>query len=369
MVAIARNTTLDMMPGVTAHAERILVVGPAWVGDMVMAQSLFMHLRQRDVDCVIDVLAPSWSQPLLARMNEVREAIVLPLGHGQFGLAHRYRLGRSLRERYDRAIVIPRSFKAALVAFFARIPRRTGYRGEWRYGLLNDIHPLDKSLLRQTVQRYVALGGPADGLQAPPHTPFPRLHVDMANRERVLSQLGLDRQREVVAMMPGAEYGSAKRWPPAHYAQLAQSLLAAGKQIWVFGSDKDKAVAEMIIAGVGVSPADSHAMVNLCGRTRLEDVVDLLSLAQVAVSNDSGLMHVAAAVGVPLVAIYGSSTPEYTPPLSERAEVVYRALECSPCFKRTCPLGHTDCLNGIASETVLAQVNKQLKVGGKADGA
>ncbi len=351
-----------MTPGVTLGAtlgtERILVVGPAWVGDMVMAQSLFMHLRRQDADCVIDVLAPSWSQPLLARMDEVREAIALPVAHGELALSRRYRLGCSLRKHYDRAIVIPRSFKAALVPFFARIPRRAGYRGELRYGLLNDIRTLDKRVLCQTVQRYVALGESGGNLRAPPHTPFPRLRVDTTNRERIVGQLGLDMRRDVVALMPGAEYGLAKCWPPAHYAQLARSLVAAGKQVWLFGSDKEKAVAEVIIGGAAGHRGERHAMVNLCGRTRLEDVVDLLSLAQVAVSNDSGLMHVAAAVGIPLVAVYGSSTPDYTPPLSAHAEIVYRGLECSPCFKRICPLGHTDCLNGIPADAVLERIKK-----------
>lgn len=343
----------------TTPAERILVVGPAWVGDMVMAQSLFMRLREQAADCVIDVLAPAWSQPLLARMDEVREAIILPVGHGRLALAQRYRLGRSLRGRYDRAIVIPRSFKSALVPWFARIPRRSGYRGEMRYGLLNDIRTLDKQVLHQTVQRYVALGERGEMKDAPP-TPLPHLRVEPGNRERVVQQLGLDTQRPVVAMMPGAEYGPAKRWPPVYYAQVARAQVAAGRQVWLFGSHKDQAVAETIVReAAGTAAAQNESVVNLCGRTRLEDAVDLLSLVRVALSNDSGLMHVAAAVGVPLVAVYGSSTPDYTPPLSPRAEVVYHALACSPCFKRSCPLGHTDCLNGITPDEVLQRIEKQ----------
>ncbi len=333
-----------------------------------MAQSLFMRLREQAADCVIDVLAPAWSQPLLARMDEVREAIVLPVGHGRLALAQRYRLGRSLRGRYDRAIVIPRSFKAALVPWFAGIPRRSGYRGEIRYGLLNDIRALDKQVLRQTVQRYVALGERGEMKDAPPSTPVPHLRVDPVNRERVVQQLGLDTQRPVVAMMPGAEYGPAKRWPPTYYAQVARTQVAAGRQVWLFGSHKDQAVAETIVHEAGTQSeakagAQDGVVVNLCGRTRLEDAVDLLSLARVALSNDSGLMHVAAAVGVPLVAVYGSSTPDYTPPLSPRAEVIYHALACSPCFKRSCPLGHTDCLNGITPDEVLQRIEKQAAVG------
>ena len=344
-----------------APAERILVVGPAWVGDMVMAQSLFMTLRGQQPGVVIDVLAPAWSKPILARMPEVHEAVPLPTGHGELGLRARWRLGRSLRERgYSRAIVIPRSLKAALVPWFARIPRRTGYRGEFRYGLLNDLRPLDKTVLTQTVQRYVALGRDRDA-ELPPPIPLPSLRIDEVNRTRQVHALGLDLDRPIVAMMPGAEYGPAKRWAPASFARVAQLLADQGYRVWLLGSDKDSATAETIRAIVG------PAAVNLCGRTRLEDAIDLLSLARVALTNDSGLMHVAAAVGVPLVALYGSSTPAYTPPLSDLARAVYLGLDCSPCFERNCPLGHLNCLRLITPERVLAEIGEVLGVRG--DGA
>lgn len=327
---------------------RILVVGPAWVGDMVMAQSLFMTLAARGAE--VDVVAPQWSLPLLSRMSEVRRAIGLPVGHGSFGLLQRWRIGRSLRSAgYDQAIVLPRSLKAALIPFFAGIPRRTGYRGEMRYGLINDMRALDKQRLPRVVDRYVALGLAGD--VAPPYDiPVPHLAVDAANRDRLLAQLGLDTQRPVVAFMPGAEYGPAKRWPLEHYAALARELIAAGRQVWVLGSAKEQGDGAAIAAA-------APGVINLCGRTRLEDVIDLLSLAGAAVSNDSGLMHVAAASGIPLVALYGSSTPAYTPPLSRQAQVLYLALECSPCFQRDCPLGHTRCLTGIEPRQVLAALN------------
>lgn len=338
--------------------QRYLIVGPAWVGDMVMAQSLYMLIREREPDAAIDVLAPSWSLPLLQRMPEVRRAIEVPVGHGQFGLSVRWRIGRALRaERYDRAIVLPRSLKAALIPYLAGARRRTGYLGELRYGLLNDIRPLDKTALPRVIDRYHFLA--LDGEPLPAQSPQPRLTVDSENQQRVLQQLGLHAHREIVALMPGAEYGPAKQWPLHYYGELAARLVAQGFQVWVFGSHKDRAAAEAImnIAGAGVS--------NLCGRTQLVDVVDLLALATVAVSNDSGLMHVAAAVGTPLVAIYGSSTPNYTPPLTARAEVIWQALECSPCFKRQCPLGHTDCLNGISVTTVEQHLQRLLAAGGE----
>lgn len=330
--------------------NRILVVGPAWIGDMVMAQSLFITLRQRFPDSAIDVLAPGWSLPLLARMPEVRAAIEMPLGHGEFGFAARRRLGIELRANgYDRAIVLPRSWKSALVPFFARIPQRTGYRGELRYGLLNDIRPLDKTVLTQTVQRFVALGLEADA-KLPPPIPQPKLRMEGMQRERLLGALDLDTGRPIVALLPGAEYGPAKRWPVEHFAWLAQRLVKDGYAVWVFGSQKEKPLGETIVDGLGVDA------VNLCGRTRLIEAADLLSLAQCAVTNDSGLMHVAAGMGVRVIAIYGSSSPEYTPPLTDKAEVVYLKLECSPCFQRECPLGHLNCLKQIAVEDIYRRV-------------
>ncbi|HXG29917.1 MAG TPA: lipopolysaccharide heptosyltransferase II [Nevskiales bacterium] len=327
-------------------AQKILVVGPSWVGDMVMAQSLFITLRRQAPDCLIDVLAPGWSLPLIARMPEVRRGIEWPVAHGEFGLGKLRRLGLALRaEHYDRAIVLPRKLKAALAPWFARIPRRTGYRGELRFGLINDPRPLDTARLRQTVQRFVALGlerPPA----AAPDIPPPRLRVDEDNRARLLRELGLDLGRPVVALMPGAEYGPAKQWPPAYFAQLAARLVAAGRQVWILGSAKEAALGDSIRAG-------NERVMNLCGRTRLADTVDLLSLCVRAVTNDSGLMHVAAAAGTPLVAIYGSSTPDYTPPLTPAADVLYLRLDCSPCFERTCPLGHYHCLRRIGVDRVL----------------
>ena len=332
--------------------EKYLIVGPSWIGDMVMAQSLFMTLKQQNPDCIIDVLAPQWSLPMLQRMDEVNEALALPVGHGEFAFGTRRGIGRALRSKgYSHAIVIPRSLKSALVPFFAGIKQRTGYRGEMRYGLLNDIRPLDKKLLSQTVQRYVALGL-AQNSPLPPETPYPKLRVDLENQQSALQKLTLNLDRPVIGFMPGAEYGPAKQWPTNDYGKLAQRLSTDGYQIWIFGSKKDQQVTDQIknIGGAAVT--------NLAGRTELVDVVDLLALCKLTVCNDSGLMHVAAAVERPLVAIYGSSTPDYTPPLTDRAEVCYLNLECSPCFKRECPLGHTNCLKNISVDNVFDAIKR-----------
>ena len=324
----------------------ILIIGPSWVGDMVMAQSLFIMLSRRQVQ--IDVLAPGWSLPIIQRMPQVRHAVEMPLGHGELGLGIRWRLARKLRlNGYDQAIVLPGSFKSALLPWWAGIPRRTGYLGEFRFGLINDRRPLDKALLTQTVQRFVALG-----MEQPrpelPLIPQPRLKIDSNNLQRLLDKLELSRDRPVLAFMPGAEYGPAKQWPADYFGALALALEKAGYQIWILGSAKDRAVGEQIC-----TLADTRTF-NLCGKTTLTDTVDLLSICDKAVTNDSGLMHVAAAVGVHVIALYGSSTPEHTPPLSERKDMLYLALECSPCFQRTCPLGHYHCLRHIAVEQVLS---------------
>jgi heptosyltransferase-2 len=325
---------------VNSNTKRILVIGPAWVGDMVMAQSLFMTLREQYEDAQIDVVAPAWSMPILARMPEVSQGISLPVAHKQLGLSKRWKLGRELKAaHYDQAIVLPRSYKAALVPFFAGIAQRTGYRGEMRYGLINDIRPLDKSVLTRTVQRYVALGLPKSA-NLPPAVPYPRLKIDSGNQRRLLEQLGLKSDRPLVGLMPGAEYGPAKQWPIDKYIELARRLIARGEQVWVFGSRKEQAMGEQITDAV-------QGVMNLCGKTSLEDAIDLIALCGKVVTNDSGLMHVACATDAEVIAIYGSSSPDYTPPLSDKATVVYKNLECSPCFDRTCRFGHYNCLENI----------------------
>ena len=331
-------------PSGSPQSGQILVIGPSWVGDMVMAQSLFIALKRRAV-CEIDVLAPAWSLPILARMPEVRNGISMPLGHGQLGLRTRYQLGKMLaQKRYHQAIVLPGSFKSALVPFFAGIPLRTGFRGEMRTLLLNDMRILDKAALPTTVSRFVSLAFPKN--TAPPVPfPVPRVRPDASNQSR-LRQLHQLSTQPAIAFMPGAEYGPAKQWPIAHFRALALDLVSLGYQIWVLGSGKDRPAGEEIAQDVA-------EIRNLAGHTELGDAVDLLALASAAVTNDSGLMHVAAALDLPLVALYGSSSPEHTPPLSSRAVIRTLKLDCAPCFERTCPLGHTRCLTGIPPESVL----------------
>lgn len=336
-----------MRHGVVANTpEAILIVGPSWVGDMIMAQGLYRALKEANPNSQIDVLAPAWSAGILARMPEIRRVIEMPVGHGRFGWGIRRDLGRSLRGQYQRAIVLPNSWKSALVPWFANIPRRTGFVGEFRYGLLNDVRYLQKISIPRLLDRYRLLAGP----DASPLNPS--LRVDATAQAASFGRLGLALDKPVLALCPGAEYGPAKRWPTAHYAALARAKLQTGWQVWLFGAEKDAPVTAEI------NQLSDNACIDLAGRTILTEVVDLLSVARCVVSNDSGLMHVAAAVGVPLLAIYGSSDPGYTPPLSDRARVLSLNMSCSPCFKRECPLGHLDCLKRLMPEQVLAEMDK-----------
>lgn len=332
-----------------SEPSKLLIVGPSWVGDMVMAQSLYRMLAARAQATEIDVLAPPWSLPVLARMPEVRRGVEMDIGHGELKFRERWRVARRLRdEAYSQAIVLPRSLKAALVPFLARIPKRTGFLGERRYGLINDVRPFEKRKLDKTVLRFMALGLNS-ATQVLPEIPAPRLRVDPQARAAVMARLELDADRPAVALMPGAEYGPAKRWPTHSFAALAARLADAGIAVWILGSAKERALAEQILA-----QANRPLVHNLCGSSSLPEVIDLLSATRAAVSNDSGLMHIAAAVGTHVVAIYGSSSPSFTPPLSDNKTVFYAGLSCSPCFQRTCPLQHLNCLNNIDVDDVYA---------------
>ena len=332
--------------------RRLLVVGPSWVGDTVLAQPLLTLLQKRHPGADIDFLAPPWTAPLVERMPEAASAIVNPFGHGVLALSERRQFGQSLRSNaYDACLVLPNSFKSALIPWFAGIPLRTGYRGELRYGLLNDLRRLDTAALPQMVQRFAALGI-GHGETLPAMLPSPKLTSTPAQQNAVTTRLNLDTRVSPLIFCPGAEYGPAKRWPEEHFATLARHLLDAGQQIWILGSPKDAAIAETINAGT------AGRCVNLCGKTSLAEAVDLLTMARGVVTNDSGLMHVAAAVDRPLIALYGSSSPAFTPPISRQASVLSLNLDCSPCFKRDCPLEHFRCMKELTPAQVLAAIRE-----------
>jgi heptosyltransferase-2 len=335
--------------------RKVLIVAPSWIGDTILAQPLFTRLCEKHRGLALDAYAPAWVAPVLARMPEVRRVIPNPFVHGEFNLGGRWRAGRELkREGYDAAIVLPNSWKSALLPFFAGIPQRIGFLGEARHGLLNRIHKLDESALPQLAERYAQLAEAPGALPQRP-LPAPRLTVDDTAVSATLNSLQLGREPAPVVFCPGAEYGPAKRWPAQHFAELARALAQDGHPVWLVGSGKDAP------ACAGIEAQAGGACINLCGKTSLAQAIDLISCARLVVSNDSGLMHVAAALQRPLVALYGSSSPAYTPPLSPQAQIVSLGLECSPCFKRECPLGHFRCMNDLTPAMVLQRTKEALQ--------
>jgi heptosyltransferase-2 len=314
---------------------RLLVVAPNWIGDALMAQPLLARLREKLPDVRIDVLAPPWVAPVARRMPEVTEVIEAALAHGPLQLRARWRLGRSLRPRgYDQAIVLPNTWKAALLPFFADIALRSGYVGESRYGLLNLLYRTPPGKDRPDMRLHYARLAEAPGTEPLQPLPHPRLRVDSNEIELVQQRFGIVGRYAVLC--PGAEYGPAKRWP--YFADLARSMSLPGV---VLGSPADHESARGIEG------------LNLVGKTTLDEAIALIAGAHAVVSNDSGLMHVAAALDRPQVALYGSSSPEHTPPASAQARVIWLRIECSPCYQRECPLGHFRCMKEISVEMVL----------------
>ena len=334
-------------------AVKILVLGPAWVGDMVMAQSLFKTLKANRPNCTIDVAAPAWTLPLLERMPEVSGKIALPFKHGEFAFWQRIKFGKSLKNQgYTQSIILTNSLKSALLPWSACIKKRTSFLGEMRYGLVNDIRPLDKTKLKKTVERFLTLGL-ANGEALPAQIPNPMLVADSAAAMTVLSKLNLpfNAQSKTLGLCPGAEYGEAKRWPAEYYAEVANFALNKGWQVMLFGSDKDVPVTKQI------NQITQNRCIDLGGKTKLGEAIDIMSLCETVISNDSGLMHVAAALNKKLIAIFGSSDPYHTPPMHPDAIVEYLALDCSPCFKRECPLGHLNCLRQITPIKINSVLN------------
>jgi heptosyltransferase-2 len=345
-----------VFPAELKKIQKILVIGPAWIGDMMMAQTLFKLLKLRNPQTQIDVLASGWTRQLIACMPEVTDVIDMPLGHGAFGLGERRALGKSLVGKgYDQAIVLPNSFKSAFIPFFAKIPLRTGWRGELRYGLLNDARVLDKKNYPLMVQRYAALALPK-GAAPLTEFPYPELRVDQSQRPQLLTKFALQLDRPLLIICPGAEYGPAKRWPEHYFAEVVDEKIRTGWQVWLMGSAKDRQVTDAI-RNLLSDEARAHCH-NLAGSTNLGEAIELMACADAVLSNDSGLMHIAAALQKPIAVIYGSTSPEHTPPLSKQVSIISNQIECSPCFERECPKVHHKCLRELMPQQVLHALNK-----------
>ena len=314
---------------------RILVVAPSWIGDVLMAQPLLARLHENAAGLQLDVLAPEWVAPVARRMPEVQEVIAVPFRHGGLQLRSRWDVGRALRGRgYQRAIVLPNTWKSALVPFFAHIPVRAGYVGESRYGLLNLRYRKSKD---PTPQHYARLSEPP-GEPVKEPLPRPRLRAMPQQIESTKKRFGIAQRYAVLC--PGAEYGPAKRWP--YFKALSERMEL---QVVILGSPNDAEAARGIPG------------TNLVGETTLDQAIDLIAGADFVVSNDSGLMHIAAALGRPQAALFGSSSPEHTPPLSAAARVLWLRVECSPCFQRECPLGHFRCMRELTVDLVLKEID------------
>lgn len=339
-----------------AHV-RILIISPNWIGDAVMAQPLLQLLKQRDQDCVIDILAPAWVAPVWRAMSEVAEVIEAPFQHGKLQLRERWRFARLLKQRgYREAYVLPNTLKFALIPWMAGIARRVGYRGEQRYGLINVMHHDDAVTPRAMVPFYAALAeAPVPTLTADRRWPRPTLHIAPALSDEVCQSLALDAARPLYVFAPGAEFGAAKRWPEQHFASLAQRIHNSDttSQIVLLGSPKDKSVCEAIAA-------EAPFVHNMAGVTTLAQAVALISKAKAVVSNDSGLLHVASACNRPVLAIYGPTDPDHAPPFSDRARSLSLRLACAPCRQRECPLGHHHCMQQLVPDMVEQALNQIL---------
>jgi len=326
-----------------------LLIAPQWIGDAVMTQPLLAALHAQGQRLTVGALP--WVAPVYRAMAEVHRVIEFPFAHGRLQLAQRYQWARRLRGQFQRAVVCPNSFKSALIPWLAGTPQRIGYRGEARWGLLNQALPNPARDSRGSmVAHYLALaGGP---VPAATSSIRPVLHVRADVRIAVLGSWGLHANGYYV-FAPGAEYGPAKRWPAQYFAELAARLDAP---VLLLGSAHEAALCEEIVRLAQSMRAGSCT--SLAGRSSLDESMALVAGARAVVSNDSGLMHVAAAFGTPQVALFGSSNPLHTPPLSDAARVLwlkddaaYRPpLDCAPCYARTCPLGHTRCLNDLTPQ-------------------
>ncbi|NDP61461.1 lipopolysaccharide heptosyltransferase II [Polaromonas sp.] len=328
-----------------------LIIAPQWIGDAVMTEPLLRRLQARGEHLTVGALP--WVAPVYRAMPQVADVIEFPFAHGGLQFKARRSIARRLAGQFDKAYVLPNSLKSALLPFLASIPERIGYLGEARIGLLTHRLKNPKNKLPM-VAFYSALSGET-GLDGD----RPELHMDAAQVEAALHQLGLLRGAYVV-FAPGAEFGPAKRWPARHFSELAAKLDAT---VVLLGSGKEAALCEEIAAPVNAVQAGK--CLNLAGKTSLPQALALIAASRSTISNDSGLMHVAAALGVPQVAIFGSSSPLHTPPLNDRARVLWLKadpayqppLDCAPCFARECPLGHTRCLNDIGAERVLTALH------------
>lgn len=342
-------------------APRTLVISPNWIGDAVMAQPLLALLKRHHPERAIDVLAPPAVAPVWRAVAEADSVLETPFRHRALQLRERWRYARELRTRgYADAYVLPNTLKYALIPWLAGIPRRVGYQGEMRYGLINLMHH-DDTPPRPMVPFYAALAQDPS-LPAGVNVPRPKLGVASELVAAACARHGVGEGRPLVVFAPGAEFGAAKRWPPRHFAALAQAIVAADPraQVALLGSPKDRATCDEVMAGAG---AAAPHLLNLAGATQLDEAVALIARAAAVVANDSGLLHIASGLNRPVVALYGPTDPDHAPPFSDIARSISLRLACSPCRQRECPLGHHDCMEKMGADIVWRELRPMLAPG------
>ena len=330
---------------------KILIIGPSWVGDAVISQSLLKIIIDRCESSTIDVLSPDWTLDIFKRMEEVSKSLIFPFKHGDIKLRERANFGKKLKVKsYDQVIVLPNSLKSALVPFFANIPKRTGWIGEMRYFLLNDIRKLNKKIYPRMVDRFVGLAFPKNHYSEK-EIPFPHLIVDEKNLDKILKKYQLRKDIPLLTLCPGAEFGPSKRWPAANFSKIADHFLANKWQILLLGSKNDISTSKEVV--MGMANKEKKSTYNLTGETSLLDAIDILSYSKLVLSNDSGLMHIASAVGVNLVALYGPSSPEFTPPLTNNAVILRKTKGYFKLREGSLPSGYHQSLVDIKPEEVI----------------
>ena len=338
---------------------KILIVGPSWVGDAVMAQSLYKIIKDSNPQSKIDVLSPEWSLGILNRMEELDDLICSPFDHGDLRIKDRIRFGYSLRDRsYDQAIVLTNSLKSSFIPFTANIPKRTGWLGEMRYGFINDIRKVNKNKHKLMVEKFSCLSiNPL--VDNNYEIPWPSLRVDLINLSKLLKKYSFEQSHESIAICPGAEFGPSKRWPANYYAEVIRHYLSKNWQVFILGSKNDLPVAKAIEDQV--PPENKALLFNFTGQTSIEDAVDILSTCDLVLTNDSGLMHVAAAVNVKLLALYGPTSPKFTPPLSKKAKVIQKIEGYEKTREGELEEGYHYGLSMIKPEEVLDSLSHLIK--------
>jgi heptosyltransferase-2 len=333
---------------------KILIIAPNWIGDAVMTEPLISQLKKNNPNSQIDVLATPWVASIMKAIPAVDQIITADFQHGALQWNERKALAKQLaNSAYTHAYVLPNSFKSALIPWLAKIPRRIGYQGEMRWGLINQaLKNPSRSHRPPMSSHYFALSGQTSSEVPQPHLSLPEAMIDQSQQ----TLQNIQAHQELYVLCPGAEYGPAKQWPIEHFGNLAKQLIQTKQNslVLILGSKKEFSIGSDI-ANISNHP---DRVINWCGQTSLEDAMAAISNATAVISNDSGLMHIAAAFRRPQVAIFGSSDPRHTPPLSKLASIHWLHLECSPCFKRTCPLGHLKCLVDIEVKDVLNSVNQ-----------